>query len=162
MTYLRGYKMQQVDIAQNFSPSMENVLVILHELQKLNTQNYLTDKDLIWAADYLKVTYGQIYGIITYYTMFSLKPRGNHIIRVCRSPVCQMIGSDHILEHFKQILKTRLSETTSDGIFTLEPTECIGQCDKAPCLSVDDSVYGKVQPSSIDEIIKYYKERIKE
>ena len=149
--------MQHYDIAKKYSQSMENVLLILHELQKNNPQNYLTEEDLIWVADYLNVTYSQIYGLTTYYTLFSLKPRGRHIIRVCRSPVCQMIGSGSIFEQIKRILNLNIGETTPDGMFTLEPTECIGQCDRAPCLSVDESIYGGVKPSGIEDIFKIYK-----
>ena len=149
--------MQHYDIAKKYSQSMENVLLILHELQKNNPQNYLTEEDLIWVADYLNVTYSQIYGLTTYYTLFSLKPRGRHIIRVCRSPVCRMIGSGTIFEQIKRILNLNIGETTPDGMFTLEPTECIGQCDRAPCLSVDESIYGGVKPSGIEDIFKIYK-----
>lgn len=149
--------MQYDDIVKTYPQSMENVLLILHELQKNNPQNYLTEEDLIRVADYLNVTYSQIYGLTTYYTLFSLKPRGRHIIRVCRSPVCQMIGSGRILDQIKRILNLNLGGTTPDGLFTLEPTECIGQCDRAPCLSVDYSIYGGVKPSEIEDIFKNYK-----
>ena len=149
--------MQHSDIAKKYPQLMENVLLILHELQKNNSKNYLTEEDLIWVADYLNVTYGQIYGLATYYTLFSLKPRGRHIIRVCRSPVCQMIGAGLIFDQIKRILNLNIDETTLDGMFTLEATECIGHCDRAPCLSVDDSIYGGVKPSGIEAIFKIHK-----
>jgi NADH-quinone oxidoreductase subunit E len=152
-----GAKMQQNDIKKKYPQLMENVLLILHELQKNNSQNYLTEEDLIWLADYLNVTHGQIYGLATYYSLFSLKPRGRHIIRVCRSPVCQMIGAGRIFDQIKRILNLNVGETTYDGIFTLEATECIGQCDRAPCLSVDDAIYGGVEPSGIEAIFNIHK-----
>lgn len=136
---------------------MENVLLILHELQKKNPQNYLTEEDLRWVADYLNVTYSQICGLTTYYTLFSLKPRGRHIIRVCRSPVCQMLGSDRIFGQIKRIINIDPGRTTPDGLFTLEPTECIGQCDRAPCMSVDDSVYADPELKRIEDILKIYR-----
>ena len=136
---------------------MENVLLILHELQKKNPQNYLTEEDLRWVADYLNVTYSQICGLTTYYTLFSLKPRGRHIIRVCRSPVCQMLGSDRIFGQIKRIINIDPGHTTPDGLFTLEPTECIGQCDRAPCMSVDDSVYADPELKRIEDILKIYR-----
>jgi len=151
--------MQQNDIAKKYPQLLENVLLILHEVQKNNSQNYLTEEDLIWVADYLNVTYGQIYGLATYYTLFSLKPRGRHIIRVCRSPVCQMIGAGRIFDQIKRILNLNIGETTYDGMFTLEGTECIGQCDRAPCLSVDDVIYGGVKPSGIEAIFNFHKKR---
>jgi len=149
--------MQHNDIAKKYPQLLENVLLILHEVQKNNSQNYLTEEDLIWVADYLNVTYGQIYGLATYYTLFSLKPRGQHIIRVCRSPVCQMIGAGRIFDQIKRILNLNIGETTYDGMFTLEGTECIGQCDRAPCLSVDDDIYGGVKPSGIEAIFNFHK-----
>ena len=149
--------MQHNDIAKKYPQLMENVLLILHELQKNNSRNYLSEEDIIWVADYLNVTYSQIYGLATYYTLFSLKPRGRHIIRVCRSPVCQMIGAGRIFDKIKGILNLNIGETTPDGLFTLESTECIGQCDRAPCLSVDDSTYGGVKPSGLEAIFKNYK-----
>lgn len=148
--------MQHSDIILNYSQSMENVLLILHELQKNNPQNYLTEEDLVWVAQYLNVPYSQIYGLATYYTLFSLKPRGRHIIRVCRSPVCQMIGSDRIFNQIRRILDINHGITTSDGTFTLETTECIGQCDSAPCISVDDCVYGAVKLFELEDILSLY------
>jgi NADH:ubiquinone oxidoreductase subunit E len=147
---------QHKRIIKKYSSSIENVLLILHELQRNNPQNYLKEKDLAWVADYLNVTYGQVYGIASYYTLFSLKPRGRHIFRVCRSPVCQMLGANNIIMKINQALNINLGETTNDGLFTLESTECIGHCEIAPCLSVDDSVYGIVKPYDIDGILKNY------
>ena len=129
---------------------MENVLLILHELQNKNPHNFLTEKDLIWVSKYLNVTYSQVYGVASYYTLFSLKPRGRHIIRVCRSPVCQMLGSDRIFERIELLFNLTCGATTPDGRFTLEPTECIGQCHRAPCISVDDSIYGGTQLGDLE------------
>lgn len=144
------------DIVNKYSRSMENVLLILHELQKKNPQNHLTEDDLIWAADYLNATYSRIYGIATYYTLFSLKRRGKHIIRVCRSPVCRMLGSDRVVGQIERILGIHPGDTTPDGLFTLEPTECIGHCDRAPCMSVDHSVYGAEKLRRMGDIINNY------
>ena len=135
---------------------MENALLILHELQKKNPHNRISEEDLRWVADYLNVTCGQVYGLTTYYTLFSLKRRGRHIIRVCRSPVCQMLGADRIFGRIKRILNLQPGDTTADGLFTLEPTECIGQCDRAPCMSVDDLVYDAAKLKRIEDIFKMY------
>lgn len=146
--------MQREEIIEKYTPSMENALLILHELQKNNPRTYLQEKDLVWAADYMNLPRSQIYGLATYYTMFSVKPRGRHIIRVCRSPVCQMLGSQQILDRIKRALRIDLGETTADGLYTMESTECIGQCDKAPCLSIDDTVYGGTELRDIEDIVK--------
>jgi NADH:ubiquinone oxidoreductase subunit E len=70
-----------------------------------------------------------------------------------------MIGAGRIFEQIKRILNLNFGETTSDGMYTLEATECIGQCDRAPCLSVDDAIYGGMQPSGIEDIFKIYKKK---
>ena len=149
--------MKNIDIIKKYSRSMENVLLILHELQNNNLKNHLTEEDLKWAADYLKITYGQIIGIATYYTLFSLKARGRHIVRVCRSPVCHMMGSESIISNINNIMNINLGETTADGLFTLESTECIGHCEKAPCLSLGDTIYGDVKVSSLENIFRVFK-----
>lgn len=146
--------MQREKIIEKYAPSMENALLILHELQKNNPRTYLQVKDLVWVADYMNVPRSQIYGLATYYTMFSVKPRGRHIIRVCLSPVCQMLGSQQILDRIKRALRIDFGETTADELYTMESTECIGQCDKAPCLSIDDTVYGGTELPDIEDIVK--------
>ena len=148
--------MQHADIVTNYSASMENVLLILNALQKKNPQSFLTEEDLRWVADYLNVTCSQIYGLISYYTLFSLKRRGRHILRVCRSPVCQMLGADRIFGQIKRALNISSGDTTSDGLFTLEATECIGQCQRAPCMSVDHTVYGGAKLVRMEDILKIY------
>jgi len=135
---------------------MENVLLILHEFQNSNPYHYLSENDLAMIAEYLNVSYGSIYGLVGYYSMFSLRPRGKHIIRVCYSPVCQMADSNDILAKLRKNLKIDIGETTSDGLFTLETTECLGQCDSAPGMSVDKKFYGNLTAKKIKHILKDY------
>jgi len=133
---------------------MENVLLILHEFQNSNPHHYLSENDLAMIAGYLNVPYSSIYGVVTYYSMFSLTPRGKHIIRVCNSPVCRMADSNDILVELRNYLGIDIGATTSNGVFTLETTECLGQCDTAPGMSVDDKFYGNLNAKTIKRIIK--------
>ena len=104
--FLQGLiTMKKNDILHKFPPLMENVLNILHEFQNDNPRHYLSEKDMAMIARYLNVTYGSIYGIVSYYTLFSLKPRGKHVIRICRSPVCDMTGAKDILTQLRRTLK---------------------------------------------------------
>ncbi len=135
---------------------MENVLLILHEFQNSNPHHYLSEDDLAMIAGYLNVPYSSIYGVVSYYTMFSLMPRGKHIIRVCDSPVCQMADSNDILTKLRNYLGINVGVTTADGVFTLETTECLGQCDSAPGMSVDERYYGNLNAKKIRKIIKDY------
>jgi NADH:ubiquinone oxidoreductase subunit E len=135
---------------------MENVLLILHEFQNCNPHHYLSEDDLTMIAGYLNVPYSSIYGLVSYYTMFSLMPRGKHIIRVCNSPVCQMADSNEILAKLRNFLGIDVGATTADGAFTLETTECLGQCDSAPGMSVDLQYYGDLTARKIKHILKDY------
>ena len=148
--------MKKKDILQIYPPLMENVLLILHDFQNNNPRNYLSEKDLAMIAKYLNVTYSSIYGIVSYYTLFSLKPRGKHIIRICNSPVCDMAGSRDIFTELHGNLKIDFDETTAEGLFTLESTECLGQCDKAPGMSVRETFYGNLTARKIKHILKDY------
>ena len=148
--------MKKTDILEKYPPLMENVLLILHDFQNNNPRNYLPEKDLALTANYLNTPYSSIYGVASYYTMFSLKPRGKHIIRICRSPVCHMAGLSDIFTELHKILKINLGETTSDGLFTPETTECLGQCDIAPAMAVDEAIYGNLTEKKVKAILGKY------
>lgn len=148
--------MTKARILQKYPPQMENVLLILHALQNSNPYNYLSKKDLRLVAAYLNATLATIYGIASYYTMFSLRPRGKHIIRICRSPVCHQAGALDLSAELTRILKIDLGETTTDRQFTLETSECLGQCDVAPAMMVDEGVYGNLTRKKIEAVIRRY------
>ncbi len=138
---------------------MENLLLILHDFQNNNPRNYLSEKDLGMIAKYLNTPYSSIYGVASYYTMFSLKPRGKQIIRICQSPVCHMAGLSDIISDLQNILKINIGETTPDGLFTLETTECLGQCDKAPVMAVNEAFHGGLNTKNIEAILLNYKKK---
>ena len=152
-----GPSMDKADILHRFTPVMENVLLILHAFQDRNPQNYLSEEDLAKIAEYLNVPCSAIYGVVSYYSMFSLKPRGKHIIRVCNSPVCRMSDSNEIITILCNHLEIDIGETTPEGLFTLEAAECLGQCDTAPGMSIDEAYYGNLTGVEIERIIRSYK-----
>ena len=149
--------MKKTDILEKYPPKMENVLLILHDFQNNNQWNYLSEKDLSLVSNHLNTTLSSIYGIASYYTMFSLTPRGKHIIRICRSPVCHLAGINDVWTELTKILKIDIGATTPDKRFTLETTECLGQCDSAPAMTVDDVVYGNLTVKKIKTIVAHYR-----
>ena len=152
-------EMKKTDILEKYPRLMENVLLILHDFQNNNPRNYLSEKDLVSIAKYLNAPYSSIFGVASYYTMFSLTPRGKHIIRICRSPVCHMAGLSDIFTELQNILKINIGETTPDGLFTLETSECLGQCDKAPVMAVNEAIYGSLSAKNIDVVLRKYKKK---
>ena len=150
--------MTKTGIIEKYPPRMENVLLILHDLQNHNPRNYLSNKDLGLVAAYLNTTLGVMVGIVSYYTMFSLAPRGKHIIRICRSPVCHLVGVTDVLAELSRLLQIDIGETTTDQQFTLESTECLGHCDLAPAMMVDDAMYGNLTSRKIRAVIQHYRQ----
>lgn len=148
--------MNKTAILKKYAPSMTNVLEILHDFQNHNPRNHLSEKDITLVARHLNTTVGAIYGIASYYSMFSLTPRGKHIIRICRSPVCHLVGSMDVFAELSRILKIDIGETTLDKRFTLETTECLGQCNLAPAMTVDNALTGNLTPRKIRAVIRQY------
>ena len=108
------------------------------------------------VADGLGRSLEEIYGVSTFYSMFNLEPRGEHLIRVCLGTACYVKGSQNILDELSRVLNVEPGHTTSDGKFTLEPTRCLGCCGLAPVMTVDGEVFGRLVPADVRDIIKKY------
>ena len=104
----------------------------------------------------MKMPTAEIYGVVTFYAQFHLKPRGRHIIRVCRGTACHVRGSLKLLDKVKEMLKVEENGTTEDLRFTLEPVACLGACGLAPVLTVNEEVYGRVTPDQVAGILDKY------
>ncbi|MFP4023060.1 MAG: NAD(P)H-dependent oxidoreductase subunit E [Thiohalospira sp.] len=146
--------MDRLDLISEFEPNKSNMLNILHKLHNNNPNNFLTTEDLKLVAEYLNTTYGSVYGVAKYYSMLSLKPRGRYIVRVCKSPVCHMVGGKSIISEIENILGVKLGKTTNDTLFTLEQSECLGQCDRAPVMMINDKLYTELTTEKIKNIFQ--------
>lgn len=140
-------------ILQKYPRAPDVLLALLHELQRANPQNCLTPEDLALAAAHLGLPLARVRDAATFYTMFSLKPRGKHVIRVCDSPNCHLFGAWSVVEELQRLLGVGVGETTPDGLFTLELTSCLGACGVAPVMMVDDEVFGNLTPEKVRRIL---------
>ena len=104
----------------------------------------------------LGVPLAEIYGIVTFYTQFSLNPKGQYQIGVCLGTACYVKGSGDILEKLKEKLGIDVGECTPDGKFSLTATRCVGACGLAPVVTVNDDVYGRLKADEVDDILKKY------
>lgn len=138
-----------INICKEFEPKKENMISILHCIQDNEKFNYIPPEAIEALAAYLRVTPAEIVGVISFYSLFSLKPRGQYIIRACKSAPCCM-GT---IETCEKILGIRCGETTADHVFTLESSFCLGLCDGAPALMINDTVYTNVTAEKIKEIL---------
>jgi len=142
------------EICQKYAPRKDNLIQILHEIQDQDPQYYISPEAVDTVAEYLDIPVNHIYGVLTFYTMYSTKPRGKNIIRLCESPPCYIKGSDNMLRKLKVLLGINIGETTKDGLFTLEFTSCLGVCGNAPVMMINDDVYGDLTEEKVEEIIE--------
>jgi NADH-quinone oxidoreductase subunit E len=149
-------------ITDKYSPDMENLLLILTEIQENNPQHYIRDEDMIWVAGYLNTTLSAVYGVVKYYSMFSTRPRGRYVTRVCRSPVCTMKAdkTKTVSEDLETLLNVSEGQVTPDGLFSVERVECLGQCEKAPAMMINEEVYGNLDHEKLVKIIDVLKRKI--
>jgi NADH-quinone oxidoreductase subunit E len=117
---------------------------------------YLPADVLEYISQELLVPLAEIYGVCTFYAQFHLKPRGRHIVRVCRGTACHVRGSLAIMEKLKSVLKVEENGTTEDLRFTLEPVACLGACGLAPVLMVNDETHGRLTPEDAARILDNY------
>ncbi|MCJ7689710.1 MAG: NADH-quinone oxidoreductase subunit NuoE [Clostridiaceae bacterium] len=143
------------EITEKFKEMKGALIPVLHEVQKLF--GYLPEEALQVVSEELDIPMSEIYGVSTFYSQFTLEPKGEHIIKVCLGTACYVKGAQDILDRFASILEIEVGKTTSDGKFTLEAARCLGACGLAPVLMVDDKVYGRLVPADVIRIIEEYK-----
>ena len=149
--------MSPQEIISRHKPTQDSLLNILHDLQNNNPENYITTEAMDLVARYLNMTKSSVYGVVDYYSMLSLKPRGKYIIRLCISPVCHIKKANGMISHLEKVLGIKTGETTPDKLFTLEVAECLGQCQEAPSMMINEKVYNNLTETRIREIIALYK-----
>jgi NADH-quinone oxidoreductase E subunit len=137
------------------SQTNRDVLSLLKEAQ--HKRGYISAEQMWEIAQGLEVPVGHIYGVATFYGFLSTHPAGRNIIRICRSVPCYLKESDSVAKTIKDTLGIKPGDTTEDGKFSLEWVNCLGACDHAPAMMVNDQVYGDLTPSSIADILGKYK-----
>ena len=98
----------------------------------------------------------QIYGVATFYAQFTLEPSGKYIISVCLGTACYVKGAQKVLDKLSEVLEVPFGKTTADGLFTLNPTRCLGACGLAPVMTINDDVYGRITADDVPGIIAKY------
>lgn len=132
------------------------LIEILHKAQ--NIFGYLPRDVQLYVARKLGIPGAEVFGVVSFYSYFTTKPRGKHTISVCMGTACFVRGADKIIERLKEKLSIESNEITKDGLFTLKDVRCIGACGLAPVVMVDDKVFGRVKEEEIDDILKHYRD----
>ena len=141
-------------IIAKYTNDKSNLIQMLNEIQE--SYGYVPEHCQARIAEYLNIPRAEVYGVITFYSRFTLKPKGKHTIAVCLGTACYVKGSQKILDELKKELKIEDGETTEDGKFSLEAVRCIGSCSMAPIYKVDEDVYGKAKVDEVKGILQKY------
>ncbi|MBR5859453.1 MAG: NAD(P)H-dependent oxidoreductase subunit E, partial [Clostridia bacterium] len=107
-------------------------------------------------SERLHVPVSEIYGVATFYALFSLKPKGEYIISVCTGTACYVKGAQAVLDEVKKQLGIESGETTEDGKFSIQDTRCLGCCGLAPVMTINNDVYGRLDPADVKDILAKY------
>ncbi len=140
--------------ALRYPDSRGALLPALHIAQA--EQGYLSDDVLRSIAGLLNLPETDVYGLATFYTLLRQRPSGRHVISVCHNLPCTLLGAEPLIEHLRIKLGVGEEETTPDGRFSYRLIECIGRCDGAPAMLVDDDYHGDLTPEKIDLILEKY------
>ncbi|MBS3937851.1 MAG: NAD(P)H-dependent oxidoreductase subunit E [Peptococcaceae bacterium] len=145
----------QIDV---FVGQPGGMLKALHALQSQSEANFLSPADIKLVASKFGVPVAKVWGTVTFYSLFATTPRGRHIIRVCENAPCHVVGASDILAALEQHLKIRAGGTTTDGLFTLEATSCLGVCGVAPAIMIDSTVYGNLTKEQLPALLAEYRQ----
>lgn len=148
------------DLFNEYLPVKDNLIQMLNEVQEY--YGYIPEKAQRDLSEFLNVPMAEIYGVITFYSRFTLKPKGKYNISVCLGTACYVKGSQRIMDRLKERLKIEPGETTKDGLFSIEETRCVGACGLAPVFTVNGEVYGKATVKKLDEVLDNLEQQNKE
>lgn len=130
------------------------LIMVLHEAQEI--YGYLPEEVQEFIADGMGIPISEVSGVVSFYSFFSTKKRGRHIIRMCQGTACYVRGGKKVVDELKKTLGVDVGDTTEDGKYTFEIVRCIGACGLAPAMMVDDDVYKQVSAQKLQGILAQY------
>jgi NADH-quinone oxidoreductase subunit E len=137
------------------SQEKKDLLVLLERAQ--SRSGYLSRETIAGLAESLGLSISEVYGVATFYSFLSIKPPGRNVIRICKSLPCYLKNAQSIIESVRKAIGIRPGQTTADGRFSFELTNCIGACDKAPAMMINNDVHVDLTHEKIAQILKAYK-----
>ena len=148
---------QIIEICDRHANDKTPLMMILSDIQKeygyvpIEVQELVSEKTGISVAE--------IYGVVTFYSFFSLKPKGKYVIGCCIGTACYVKGAQQVIDEFCEILGIEPGETTDDGMFTIDALRCIGACGIAPAVTINGTVYPKMKVNQVQEVIDEYRRK---
>ncbi|MCR5461493.1 MAG: NAD(P)H-dependent oxidoreductase subunit E [bacterium] len=155
---LKNEAVKQIkEICARYKDEPSPLMLVLTDVQKEYGYLPLEVQEVI--SEELNIPVADIYGVVTFYSFFSLQPKGKYVIGVCIGTACYVKGGANVLDKFSELLKIKVGQTSSDGLFTLDGLRCIGACGIAPALTINGKVYPKVKVTDVESIIKEYRDK---
>jgi len=145
---------QLVEVCREFNNSPGELINVLHKAQGIF--GYLPAEVQEIVARELNVSVAKVYGVVTFYSFFTMIPKGENPISICMGTACYVRGGEKVLDEFRRKLKIEVGQTTPDGKFSLNCLRCVGACGLAPVVMVGDKTYGRVSPDGVQEILSEF------
>ena len=142
------------EICGRYMDEKTPLMMILSDIQ--NEYGYIPLEVQEIVSKKTGISVAEIYGVVTFYSFFSLTPKGKYVIGCCLGTACYVKGAQQVIDKFSELLKIKPGETTEDGLFTLDALRCIGACGIAPAVSINGKVYPKMTVSQVTEVISQY------
>ncbi len=147
-------KKETKEILEIYTKQKDNLIAILNDVQE--RYGYIPKQAQLEISEYLSIPMAEIYGVITFYSRFTLAPKGKYNISICLGTACYVKGSQKLLDRAKERLQIEPGEVTPDGKFSIDDVRCVGACGLAPVFMVNDEVYGNATVKQLDEVIDEY------
>ena len=151
---LEENKKKLQEVFDKYKDTQGALIPVLHEAQEIYGYLPLSVQEAV--ADALEIPLSEVYGVVTFYTHFSLYPKGKYKIQICLGTACYVKGANNILEELKKQLGIDVGQSTKDGKFSLDACRCVGACGIAPVMMINDDVYGSLAVSDVADILKKY------
>lgn len=156
MAHLSEAAVAKIDeICDRYADERTPLMMILSDVQKEYGYIPLEVQELV--SERTGISVAEIYGVVTFYSFFSLNPKGKYVIGCCLGTACYVKGAQQVIDKFSEILGIKPGETTKDGLFTLDALRCIGACGIAPAVSINGKVYPKLSVNAVPAVIEEYK-----
>ena len=156
MARLQEAAIKQInDICDRYKDETTPLMMILSDIQKEYGYIPLEVQELVSQRTGISVA--EIYGVVTFYSFFSLKPKGKNVVGCCLGTACYVKGAQQVIDKFSEILGIRPGETSEDGLFTLDALRCIGACGIAPAVQINGTVYPKMSVDKVPALIEQYR-----
>ena len=143
------------EICDRYKGEKTPLMMILSDIQ--NEYGYIPLEVQEVVSEKTGISVAEIYGVVTFYSFFSLTPKGKYVIGCCLGTACYVKGAQIVIDRFSELLGIKPGQTTEDGLFTLDALRCIGACGIAPAVSINGKVYPKVEVGQVSEIIESYR-----